>query len=492
MPWPRSSTRVVLALVGLALFSAGLAVLLRMGHSLSVDEPFTANAARLPWSQLRAIFRTDNIPFMYVLLRMWTAMFGESEIALRALPILAYALAVLMTGLAASGRGPLAAIAASALVVSSVRIGVTHAATVRPYALLAAVSAAVTLLSLASLDRSESRRSAWWRGAALAALHLLGLFTHPTYVFVLAACGLAGALAGRSIRTASAVAAGAALVLYGLLWGHVVRATLASEATSWMQPPRLADAKTAYLSLWGTGPGFMLAGALVVLGLSNRSRLRELSRDPQVQWIAAATFIGWVAPIALSLWRPVFLPVRTPVMLLPLTAVLVAFVLSALASRAAVLTLVGCFLIAASGQVIAAARAGDPAPSRASLQAILSEATCSDTIVAVGLANEPVDYYLRRLAAPACLAVEQFPASMLNWTRQLTDEAAMRRIEDEATALVARLSSRSGTIWVVAAEKGMGHEASAVFAAAARARLACGDPQPVRGSFFDHVTRCTR
>ena len=461
--------RHFVAVVAFATIASALAFALRLGHSLSVDEPFMANAVRLPWSELWAVFRTDNAPFAYLLLRLWTGAFGDSELALRALSI-----------------------AAAALVATSVRVGITHAATARPYALLAAFAAAATLLTLHSFEKSHvTRLGAWLQLALLTTVHLFGLLTHPTYVFVLIACGLAAAISHREPRTAAALAPVTGLVLYSAAWGRVVWATLESQATSWMQPPTLGDVKSAYLSLWGTGPGFILAGALLALALSSPSRVRDVFRDPSVKWAALATIVGWSVPIAISLlWRPVFLAARTPILLLPFTAVFIAFLLSAVASRAAVLALVSVFLLAAMSQVLGAARAGDPTPTRASLQQILSDIACGETLVAAGLAYAPVDYYVPRLAAPGCIMVERFPANMLNWTRRVTDGSEMRRTHEDAVRLVARVSSRRKTVWVLTADAGMGHEASEILMAAIRRQLTCADPVPRKGAFFDHVTRC--
>jgi hypothetical protein len=484
--------RHLVAVAAFAAFASALAFALRLGHSLSVDEPFMANAVRLPWSELAAVFRTDNAPFAYLLLRLWTGTFGDSELALRALSIAAYAIATLLTGLAAARRGPLAAITAAALAATSVRVGITHAATARPYALLATFAAAATLLTLQSFEKPPvTGTRTRLHFALLTTVHLFGLLTHPTYVFVLIACGLAATIWHRERRAPAALAPATALVLYIAGWGRVVWATLESQATSWMQPPTLGDVKSAYLSLWGAGPGFMLIGALLALALSNPSRVRDLFRDRRVKWAALATIVGWSVPIAISLlWRPVFLTARTPMLLLPFTAVFIAFLLSAVASRAAVLALVSVFLAAAMSQVVGAARAGDPTPTRASLQQILSDVACGETLVAVGLAYAPVDYYLPRLAAPGCVTVERFPANMLNWTRRVTDVSEMRRTHEDAVRLVTRLSSRQKTLWVLTADTGMGHEASDIFMAAIRGQLTCGDPVPRKGAFFDHVTRC--
>ena len=449
-----------------------------------------ANAVRLPWSELLTVFRTDNAPFMYIALWLWTAVFGDSEFALRSLSTAAYAAAVLLTGLAASVRGPVAAIMAATLVASSVRIGLMHAATARPYALLAALCATAVFLTIRWLDHSEATHTSKWLGvASLTTVHVLGLLTHPTYIFVLTACALAGTISRWKVRE-SLVAAGAALLVYVAVWGRVLWATVRTQATSWMRSPTFADIKDAYLFLWGTGPGFMLVGAMLVLVLTSVSPLQDALKDKRARWIAVATLIGWTTPILISVVQPVFLPARTPALLLPLTSVFVAFVLAAVASRMAVLVLAGVFLIAGFTQVVSVARRGDPTPSRASLQSMLSDVKCGETLVAVGLAHATVDYYGRQLIVPGCVAVQRFPREMLNWTGRLTNADEMQAIRAEGVQLVARMASTADNIWVLTADTGMGHEASAIFMAAARARLVCDDPRPLKGAFFDHVTRC--
>ena len=62
----------------------------------------------------------------------------------------------------------------------------------------------------------------------------------------------------------------------------------------------------------------------------------------------------------------------------------------------------------------------------------------------------------------------------------------MRSVQEDALGLVAGLSSQAKTVWVLTAQTGMGHEASDILMAAARARLVCGDPVPLKGTFLDH------
>src|SRR5512136_1785059 len=56
----------------------------QFGRSLNNDEPFSANAAHLPLSQMWAWFYNGtNHPVYFFALKAWTRLFGESEFALR-------------------------------------------------------------------------------------------------------------------------------------------------------------------------------------------------------------------------------------------------------------------------------------------------------------------------------------------------------------------------------------------------------------------------
>jgi uncharacterized membrane protein len=93
------------------------------------------------------------------------------------------AMAVFATGLAGGSLGGRrCGLLAAVLVASSGSVGLLHAATIRPYALLclvSALSAGVLIASLRAQPHVSPRR---WM--ALTMIHLLGLLTHPTYVFL--------------------------------------------------------------------------------------------------------------------------------------------------------------------------------------------------------------------------------------------------------------------------------------------------------------------
>jgi hypothetical protein len=479
------------ALAAIVIFAAALAVIARAGHGLTVDEPFMANSVRLPWRDLFVVFKSDNVPLSYAALKGWTAIFGESELALRSLSIIAYAGAVWLAGLAGrEAHGPAAGLTAAILMATSVPIGISHAATARPYALLALMTAAALVQSLGLLRAGNmSGAERRWRTAALSATHVLGLWTHPTYAFIAIAGAVASMIVYRRFAPAVAVASAVALAAYGAVWGAVLQETWALQATSWIRPPRARDVETAYGLLWGNGPGFILIGALVAAGLTNGRRLRDSLSTTTLRWVCITTAAAWLLPLIVSFWKPVFVASRTPMMLLPLTAVLAGSALAAVAGRAALVVLCLLFTVVAARKVAAGRPGGDPVPTREQVARVLEDASCGDTVVAAGLADEPVRYYLRRLEAPACLHLERFPANLLNWTGRMTIPDERRRIEEEARNLAARVAVRPGRVWMFTLSRGMAYEASAILEPEVRQAMSC-EAVDARGAFFDAIVRC--
>jgi hypothetical protein len=399
---------------------------------------------------------------------------------------------VLLVGQAGrAAAGPAAGLTAAMLMATSAPMGIAHAATARPYAVLTFEAAAAALQSLALLGGDgmlPSRRR--WRLAALTLTHLLGLWTHPVYVFVAIASALASIVVHRRLTTTDAAASTLAVAAYLLVWGPVLSDTFARQPTSWIQPPRIRDLQSAYLLLWGTGPGFMLVGALVAVGLGRVPRVREWLGSASIRWLCAAAVLAWLLPYVASFWKPVFVASRTPMLLLPLTTLLAGAALASFAGRAALVAFGVLFALAAAQRVVAGGFGRDPVPTRASVASVLGDARCGDTLLASGLAHAPIEYYLRRLGAPACVAYERFPADLVNWTGRIADPAEARRVDADARDLAVRLARRGGRVWLFTLNRGMGSEASAIIQSHLRASMHCAEVRPLRGAFFDGVVRC--
>ncbi len=208
----------VQVLGGALLFGA---LLLLGRRSLSFDEVFAAHAASLPvWDLLQFIYRHDaHPPLYYLLLRVWTAVFGPNEPALRGLSALAGLVAlgaVARLGFALSRDvGPASALW---LLISPLFLYASVEAT--RYALLTA------LFALAALETWQVVLDPGRRLVRLSVLLAALLYTHYLgAVFCAALCGATFRIGSPKARvrvlTAAALAGLAFAPWLPVLWHHL-------------------------------------------------------------------------------------------------------------------------------------------------------------------------------------------------------------------------------------------------------------------------------
>lgn len=480
------------ALLVIGMATALAAMRSRLGHSLTMDEPFMASMLQKPWSDLWKVFPIDNIPLFYVVLKGWSAIWGDSEFALRSLSALGYGAAAIVTGVGARQlSGSAAGIAAAIMIGASAQVGLESAATARPYALLAFISSIAFWLSLRAVKHLPESASPSNRFILpLTVVHLAGCFTHATYVVVAIACAGASLFSPRAARSAALPAPVLAVIAYFVLWGEVVRKTLGLGTTDWMRPPTVMDVQYVLTLVWGAGPLFILTGGLLVTLISGRKRLLVWSERVEVRWAVAMVIVAWAGVIAGSYVKPIFW-VRTPMMLLPATCALSGALLAQGASRAAPLVLAAVMAVPAMAR-IAALQPEDPYPSRESLSILLGRAGCGDAVIAPGLSWHTAAYYFRQLGAPNCIELMPFPADQElmfgDWSRRYQDPAIVRGLEEQAERIAQAVSGRN--VWLLRLTDWETREATGLIERALSNQMTCSGPEPLRGAFFTDILLC--
>src|SRR5262245_32229685 len=355
-----------------------LAALSRLHHDLSIDEPFTALALADPAS-LRATLVHDNVPLFYLLLKAWTRVFGSSAFALRAMSMAAFGGAIVFGGAAAKHAASWRAAWLTAILIGgSVTFGLQPAATARPYALVA-LWAGMTLWAALRVDTAVPVRAR----AALLASHLLGLFTHPMFVFVSAASAAAGLTFGGRHRRLLAAAPAVALGIYLATWWRVIKQTAALPIRTWMAPPTMADLLTGSL-FWGDHSTPLLA-ALVVVLLCIRRRIADDASAQAMAFALTTAVLVIAGAFTVSHVTPVYLPARTPIFVVPFVAMVFGIAIAELGPAIVTMAAMLLVVVSAARFTIRSSRGPDPFPTRASLAAVASRAACGDTIVAAGL-----------------------------------------------------------------------------------------------------------
>jgi len=361
---------------------------------------------------------------------------------------------------------------AAVLVACSVVYGLQMAATVRPYALLM-MFAAMSLWADARANPS-----------ALLGSHLLGLFTHPIFVFLTAASSIAGAAFGRG-RWIRAGAPAAALGVYLLTWGWMLGRTAALPATSWMAAPGARDLLAGVL-FWGDH-GTPILAALIVLLTALRGFDRIGRARSNLAFAAAVCVLVLGLAFIVSQAKPVYLASRTPVLVLPAAAMAVGVFVSESAPLLAMCAVAALVSVSAVRFTVRAASRPDPFPTRASLASVAPRMQCGDSIVAAGLSYAPIIFYAPAAGVPACVPIVAFPVDVQQHPGWLDlTEAGRTRVRREADAMI-REWDVSGTTWAFIARHGVGAEAGAALADA-RSRV---EPSrqilDAKGSFFDEI-----
>jgi mannosyltransferase len=480
-------------LLGIVAFAV-ICALPRLTHSLSIDEPFTANIIQLPWPQFYEAFKQDNaiVPH-YALLKVWASLFGESEVALRLPSLMFFCAAIVLIGL--SGRkafGWHGGLLAAALLASSIPLGTVYATNARPYAMVLFLMACAVWLGI-TLHLQPARRG-WF---LLVLTLCLGLLTHSIFLFFLAVCLVAVLLVGRQRLKlwvlCSAIAAAAYLVL---MW-DLLRATLQLPSLAWLAPPTVRDLAQAVLMLWGLPKTLLLVAVLAGLVLYRRTDLWQRLSPRMVIVALLAGLIGLGLPFVQSLVaKPVFFASRTPIIIFPAACLAVAYALHQLAPRWVQWAVVGLMGLGSLASVAQDFRAGDPWPARTSVQTVLAQTQCGDAIVAAGLSYSEVQYYLRRLNADECLQALPFPATVAlhpGWVYVQGELQNATRLSAEAQSTAHQLAQKRAqhkrVFLFYDSGRDFGRPREVIDFAKQALDAQFGAPQTLhlRGSFFDAV-----
>lgn len=468
---------------------------LRLGDSLNVDEPFTANLIRLPLPAMFAAFRQDNAsPPYYLLLKLWAALFGESEVALRSLSVLLFGATIVTVGAVARREaGPLAGMVAATLLATSSNLGLVHAGTARQYALLCLEAALAVALCFALLRATPGpiagpqTRRLW---LLLLLLDVVGSLTHATFVFVMGASVVAALLVSRRLFLAMLGVSTIAGLIYLALWGPMLLATLPLPITSWMRPPQPIDLYYGIRTLWGWKRGLLLAAYLAILLALRFRQLPGLLRSPPHLFGLIFMATALLAPYIVSQIKPVYNPDRTPVLALPIVCVLSGMLIGRLGLRALTLGFIAVIAVASLQFEVKAALQPDPIPTRESMAYLTSMLRCGDTLVLGGLTVSEVEYYLRRFDAPECIARVTFPADTARhpgWIDVTGLDARRAELAREAEATVAQISRRQGArVWLFTGTD-YGQEPTPIIQQELDRKLAYQTTFDLIGSFFKWI-----
>lgn len=426
----------------------------RFHASLNIDEPFSANLVQLPFAEMWQAFRHDNAhPVYFLLLKVWVAVFGESEISLRFPSLLFFAAMIITICLTARYlAGARSGLVAAFLASISSNSGLTFAATARPYALLSllvtvALLIAVRLMRLgwkekdSKLDRRRDLTLCGW----FIIVSALGLLTHPIFAFFLTACMASSIIVGKRPFVFLVISCILSVGIYFILWGNFFFSAISLPATKWIGKPDVVVLLSVIVYLWGALKSVAFLLFVTIKAVRYRPLVLCYFTTLPGKVMAGIIILTVIIPFVISQWRPLFITSRAPSIFLPAACILVGSILIQFKPHRPVIVLMGA--VALASLLISDWRTLELGPffTREGVAQVVSQARCGDRLVSVGLSFGETQYYLRRLNAPACLRHESFPAEIQAHPGWMDAEGMLSRrtdLESEAAELTTQLISQ--------------------------------------------------
>ena len=439
---------VVTALLGAACL---VGVILRWWPrgALWLDEAQSVAFASLPLDEIPGALREDGAPpLYYAVLHGWMSLFGDSDVAVRALSALLSTVTVIVVAVLARRRwGPTAAVAATVLVATS-PFAIRYAASARMYALVMLE----VVLAVAVVGRAlETPRLARLTAVTIASAALLLTHYWSLYLVFTAAALLWGSSRHAPARTRTARRRVASAVLAGFVlwlpWAPTFLFQAQHTGTPWAAPANVVAALQVFASSVG-GPSVvaMCLGALVAVGLA-LGLCQRWGRPPAPAAIglvgaatAAVAVVGAIASSSAVSNR--YFAVSVPLVLLASAAGLARMRPAPRHVALAAIALTGVWL---AGDEVSVQRttAGEVA------RAILAEARPGDVVVACPDQLAPALQRLLRDPRPRLTQAVFPPGSTparVNWI-----DYAERAREANPSAAAQQLleAAPDATIWLV-------------------------------------------
>ena len=295
----RSAVTPGLLLVAVAAVAVGLVLRFVALSPMWLDEAISASLADqvgIGWSALVDALRHDgHPPLYYVLLGMWSDVFGTTDTALRAfsgvLGVLSLPLGWLVARRHLDRRGSVMMMA----VLASSPFAVRYATEVRMYALLL-----VLLLMLHLVVARAWERPSTGRAGVVAVVVAAMLLTHYWSLFAVAVLGI-GTLAARRVdrRRGNHLLGGvAAGCLAFVPWIPILIDQMAHTGTPWSPAPRPTVVVALMLEAYGGGRG--AEALLVVVALSVLLALGLGSREGPTGSTLGLTNLRWLKVVVVA------------------------------------------------------------------------------------------------------------------------------------------------------------------------------------------------
>jgi uncharacterized membrane protein len=481
------------ALVPLSLAVALLFVIVGIDRPVWLDEAYSIFVSNHNFASIVEQLRNDNnLPAYYYLLAIWMRVFGDSEVATRALSGLFYicsTVATFLLGLSLFRNRRTALYGAFFFLVSAQAIH--QAQTIRTYSFLSFLTALSTLAFLRLFYHGSREKWAW---SLYITVNAIGLLTHVWFLFVLVAQGVALMLwLPRTTWKQHLLATGASGLPFLCLWLPFFKEQVYNGTTAWMplfQPWFVPD---ALLEFYGGVPSglkfYGIFAALVLLG--GRQGLRRFISGGTAGILLTLFAVSLAVPLTISAVKPIYWTGRYTIIGLPPLAVLLGSAVAWSAPRSWLVLVCYAVLLTSGAAHISRNSLPVGQSDKATTQYIVQHAEPGDVIIFTSLSRTAVDYYLHRFHAQGRFVEISFPDETRTHPGWRDERAMLQRRDSlalEAAQVMVMLEdlTRGGErrIWLL---YGIDRPVSDVLKEKLDGYFSLHEQKDLQGSFYEQV-----
>ncbi len=248
----------------------------------------------------------------------------------------------------------------------------------------------------------------------------------------------------------------AAIALFLLIWGaYFFRGLSLPSLNAFYRIPGFVELLAGYGNMIGQKKSVVLLAAVVILIALQWRTVVTFFKQRINLFLTLVVIVSVLLPVIFSQVKPIYVATRTPIIGVPVAAIVLAGLLVLFERRWAA---VAPILILAAASLYFSLSLGfnpDHRPFEDQVAYVLQKAECGDMVISVGITEGEVTYYLRTLQAPDCLAHETFPAEMRDnpWILDLATLPLEQhaQLEAEAQSLVHQLAVHDvKQLWIFA------------------------------------------
>ena len=450
----------VIAVISVVLFvSIGIST-----RYIWLDEAFGVLVARMDFAQLFQELKTDGSPpLYYLLLKLWTGVFGISELAVRSWSVVFYLAGAACAGALARTvfKDRNAALIAAVVYLFS-PLAIRHAQNARMYSMLACLVGMSLMLYFKIITGNASYKNKLF----FVLVNIAGTFTHYWFLFQMAGVGLASLLLlyGRNSNRkmfwnmcCMCVFSMLPFVVFGV---PLLRLQIASNSHSFMSSPGGADLLRSVWDVFGHEKwGFAVFAALLILPAPGLGSLRVAAakyfKNPLVSAVFVCFWALWFVPWFVSQWKPLFMVGRQTVVMLPCLSVLLGgWLVRARYPR--LLQYAGIvLLLAVTAGFLQRRLSVDPRSDRRTALFLISNAKQNDAFIFTSLSWPAVEYYLMLHGFDQKVFKNTYPAELAahkgsrNIKKMVSDMDGLKREAAELARTIASSLRADGRIYVL-------------------------------------------